>query len=429
MKVLIVGNGGREHALYWKVSQSPLVKEVFVAKGNGGIRGKRVPIEPTDVKGLAEFVQREGIDFTVVGPEAPLVEGIVDEFESRGLKVFGPSKRASMLEGSKVFAKRFMLKHRIPTANFEVFEDPEKAKRFVKDFGAPLVVKADGLASGKGAVVCKTEQSALETIDLFMNRGILGSAGKRVVIEEFLEGEEASYIVMVNGDKYVPLPTSQDHKRLLDGDQGPNTGGMGAYSPNPFVNAQMEKEIKEKIIERTIKALAEEGILYRGFLYAGIMLTSKGPMVLEFNVRLGDPEAQPLLMRVKGDFLEKLLEFYEGKEVSLEIDERCSLCVVLASKGYPEKPQVGKEIYGLGDLKEEDVVVFHAGTELSGEKLITTGGRVLNVCAWGKSLREARDRTYRAVEKIHFEGMHYRKDIGERAVPFFLNHTYPNLST
>ncbi len=419
MKVLIVGNGGREHALYWKVSQSPLVKEVFVAKGNGGIRGKRVPIEPTDVKGLAEFVQREGIDFTVVGPEAPLVEGIVDEFESRGLKVFGPSKRASMLEGSKVFAKRFMLKHRIPTANFEVFEDPEKAKRFVKDFGAPLVVKADGLASGKGAVVCKTEQSALETIDLFMNRGILGSAGKRVVIEEFLEGEEASYIVMVNGDKYVPLPTSQDHKRLLDGDQGPNTGGMGAYSPNPFVNAQMEKEIKEKIIERTIKALAEEGILYRGFLYAGIMLTSKGPMVLEFNVRLGDPEAQPLLMRVKGDFLEKLLEFYEGKEVSLEIDERCSLCVVLASKGYPEKPQVGKEIYGLGDLKEEDVVVFHAGTELSGEKLITTGGRVLNVCAWGKSLREARDRTYRAVEKIHFEGMHYRKDIGERALRFF----------
>jgi Phosphoribosylamine-glycine ligase len=419
VKVLIVGNGGREHALYWKISQSPLVKEVFVAKGNGGIKGKRVPIDPTNVKELADFAQREGIDFTVVGPEAPLVEGIVDEFESRGLKIFGPSKRASMLEGSKIFAKRFMLKHGIPTANFEVFEDPEKAKRFVKDFGAPLVIKADGLAGGKGTVVCKTEQSALETIDLFMNRGILGPAGKRVVIEEFLEGEEASYIVMVNGTEYVPLPTSQDHKRLLDGDKGPNTGGMGAYSPNPFVDAETEKAIKELIIERTIKALAQEGIYYRGFLYAGLMLTSRGPMVLEFNVRLGDPEAQPLLMRIKGDFLEKLLEFYEGKKVSLDIDERCSLCVVLASKGYPEKPEVGKEIHGLEDIKDENAIIFHAGTEVENGKLITTGGRVLNVCAWGNDLKEAKERAYKAVEKIHFEGMHYRKDIGDRALKFF----------
>lgn len=418
MKVLIVGNGGREHALYWKISQSPLVKEVFVAKGNGGINGKRVPIDPTNVKELADFAQREGIDFTVVGPEAPLVEGIVDEFESRGLKIFGPSKRASMLEGSKIFAKRFMLKHGIPTANFEVFEDPDKAKRFVKDFGVPLVIKADGLAGGKGTVVCKTEQSALETIDLFMNRGILGPAGKRVVIEEFLEGEEASYIVMVNGTEYVPLPTSQDHKRLLDGDRGPNTGGMGAYSPNPFVNAETEKAIRELIIERTLKALAQEGIYYRGFLYAGLMLTSRGPMVLEFNVRLGDPEAQPLLMRIKGDFLEKLLDFYEGKKVSLDIDERCSLCVVLASKGYPEKPEVGKEIHGLEDIKDENVIIFHAGTELKDGKLITTGGRVLNVCAWGNSLKEAKERAYKAVEKIHFEGMHYRKDIGDRALKF-----------
>jgi Phosphoribosylamine-glycine ligase len=418
VKVLIVGNGGREHALYWKISQSPLVKEVFVAKGNGGIKRKRVPIDPTNVKELADFAQREGIDFTVVGPEAPLVEGIVDEFESRGLKIFGPSKRASMLEGSKIFAKRFMLKHGIPTANFEVFEDPDKAKRFVKDFGAPLVIKADGLAGGKGTVVCKTEQSALETIDLFMNRGILGPAGKRVVIEEFLEGEEASYIVMVNGTEYVPLPTSQDHKRLLDGDKGPNTGGMGAYSPNPFVDAETEKAIRELIIERSIKALAQEEIYYRGFLYAGLMLTSRGPMVLEFNVRLGDPEAQPLLMRIKGDFLEKLLEFYEGKKVSLDIDERCSLCVVLASKGYPEKPEVGKEISGLEDIKDEDVIIFHAGTELKNGKFITTGGRVLNVCAWGKSIKEAKERAHKAVEKIHFEGMHYRKDIGDRALKF-----------
>lgn len=418
MKVLIVGNGGREHALYWKISQSPLVKEVFVAKGNGGIKGKRVPIDPTNVKELADFAQREGIDFTVVGPEAPLVEGIVDEFESRGLKIFGPSKRASMLEGSKIFAKRFMLKHGIPTANFEVFEDQDKAKRFVKDFGVPFVIKADGLAGGKGTVVCKTEQSALETIDLFMNRGILGPAGKRVVIEEFLEGEEASYIVMVSGTEYVPLPTSQDHKRLLDGDRGPNTGGMGAYSPNPFVNAETEKAIRELIIERTLKALAQEGIYYRGFLYAGLMLTSRGPMVLEFNVRLGDPEAQPLLMRIKGDFLEKLLDFYEGKKVSLDIDEKCSLCVVLASKGYPEKPEVGKEIHGLEDIKDENVIIFHAGTELKDGKLITTGGRVLNVCAWGNSLKEAKERAYKAVEKIHFEGMHYRKDIGDRALKF-----------
>jgi phosphoribosylamine--glycine ligase len=418
VKVLIVGNGGREHALYWKISQSPLVKEVFVAKGNGGIKGKRVPIDPTNVKELADFAQREGIDFTVVGPEAPLVEGIVDEFESRGLKIFGPSRRASMLEGSKIFAKRFMLKHGIPTANFEVFEDPDKAKRFVKDFGAPLVIKADGLAGGKGAVVCKTEQSALETIDLFMNRGILGPAGKRVVIEEFLEGEEASYIVMVNGTEYVPLPTSQDHKRLLDGDKGPNTGGMGAYSPNPFVDAETEKAIRELIIERTIKALAQEGIYYRGFLYAGLMLTSRGPMVLEFNVRLGDPEAQPILMRIKEDFLEKLLDFHEGKKVSLDIDERCSLCVVLASRGYPEKPEVGKEIHGLEDIKDEDVIIFHAGTDLKDGKLITTGGRVLNVCAWGNSLKEAKEKAYKAVEKIHFEGMHYRKDIGDRALKF-----------
>jgi phosphoribosylamine--glycine ligase len=258
----------------------------------------------------------------------------------------------------------------------------------------------------------------LETIDLFMNRGILGPAGKRVVIEEFLEGEEASYIVMVNGTEYVPLPTSQDHKRLLDGDRGPNTGGMGAYSPNPFVDAETEKAIRELIIERTIKALTQEGIYYRGFLYAGLMLTSRGPMVLEFNVRLGDPETQPILMRIKGDFLEKLLDFHEGKKVSLDTDERCSLCVVLASKGYPEKPEVGKEIYGLEDIKDEDVIIFHAGTELKDGKLITTGGRVLNVCAWGNSLKEAKEKAYKAVEKIHFEGMHYRKDIGDRALKF-----------
>jgi len=418
VKVLVVGNGGREHAILWKVSQSPLVKGLYCAKGNGGTAkiAQNVSIEPTNVKALADFVQREGIDFTIVGPEAPLVAGLVDEFESRGLKVFGPSQRASMLEGSKAFAKEFMQKYGIPTAEFHTFEDPQRAKNFIKDFGVPVVIKADGLASGKGVFVCKSYEEALRAIDNLMIKKALGEAGSKVVVEEFLEGEEASYIVMLNGDSYVPLPTSQDHKRLLDGDKGPNTGGMGAYSPNPFVDEVTEKAIRELIIERVIKGLREEGIYYRGFLYAGLMLTKDGPKVLEFNVRLGDPEAQPLLMRIKGDFLQILLDFYEGKPVSLEIDPRHTLCVVLASKGYPEKPEDGKEIIGLEEVERmEDVVVFHAGTELKNGRLYTKGGRVLNVCAWGKNLRGARERAYEAIEKISFEGMHYRKDIGYRA--------------
>lgn len=418
MKVLVVGNGGREHAILWKVSQSPLVKGLYCAKGNGGTAkiAQNVSIEPTNVKALADFAQSEGIDFTIVGPEAPLVAGLVDEFESRGLKVFGPSQRASMLEGSKAFAKEFMQKYGIPTAEFHTFEDPQRAKNFIKDFGVPVVIKADGLASGKGVFVCKSYEEALRAIDNLMIKKALGEAGSKVVVEEFLEGEEASYIVMLNGDSYVPLPTSQDHKRLLDGDKGPNTGGMGAYSPNPFVDEVTEKAIRELIIERVIKGLREEGIYYRGFLYAGLMLTKDGPKVLEFNVRLGDPEAQPLLMRIKGDFLQILLDFYEGKPVSLEIDPRHTLCVVLASKGYPEKPEDGKEIIGLEEVeKMEDVVVFHAGTELKNGRVYTKGGRVLNVCAWGKNLRGARERAYEAIEKISFEGMHYRKDIGYRA--------------
>ncbi len=418
MKVLVVGNGGREHAILWKVSQSPLVKGLYCAKGNGGTAkiAQNVSIEPTNVKALADFAQSEGIDFTIVGPEAPLVAGLVDEFESRGLKVFGPSQRASMLEGSKAFAKEFMQKYGIPTAEFHTFEDPQRAKNFIKDFGVPVVIKADGLASGKGVFVCKSYEEALRAIDNLMIKKALGEAGSKVVVEEFLEGEEASYIVMLNGDSYVPLPTSQDHKRLLDGDKGPNTGGMGAYSPNPFVDEVTEKAIRELIIERVIKGLREEGIYYRGFLYAGLMLTKDGPKVLEFNVRLGDPEAQPLLMRIKGDFLQILLDFYEGKPVSLEIDPRHTLCVVLASKGYPEKPEDGKEIIGLEEVERmEDVVVFHAGTELKNGRLYTKGGRVLNVCAWGKNLRGARERAYEAIEKISFEGMHYRKDIGYRA--------------
>ncbi|MCX8164437.1 MAG: phosphoribosylamine--glycine ligase [Aquificaceae bacterium] len=419
MKVLVVGNGGREHAILWKLAQSRLVKELYCARGNAGTLklANNIPIEPTDIRTLADFAQREGIDFTLVGPEAPLVAGIVDEFEKRGLKIFGPAKRAALLEGSKAFAKDFMQKHGIPTAEFQVFEDLQKAKSFVRDFGVPLVVKADGLASGKGVFVCKTYEEAFQALDNLMAKKSLGQAGTKVVIEEFLEGEEASYIVMLNGDQYVPMPTSQDHKRLLDGDRGPNTGGMGAYSPNPFVDDAVESAIKEEVIERLIKGLKEEGIHYMGFLYAGLMLTSRGPKVLEFNVRLGDPEAQPILMRIEGDFLESLLDFYHGRDVTLKLDERASLCVVLASRGYPEKPEDNKEIRGLeGAESMKDVVVFHAGTQLKDGKVFTSGGRVLNICAWGKDLAEARDRVYGTIERISFEGMHYRKDIAIRAL-------------
>ncbi len=421
MKVLVVGNGGREHALAWKLRQSPLVTELYCAKGNAGIWqiSKKVDIAPTDIKALAEFAHRERIDFTVVGPEAPLVEGIVNEFESRGLRIFGPSKEASLLEGSKAFAKRFMEKYEIPTAQYETFDDFDKAVRYVKDVGAPVVVKADGLAAGKGAVVCFSQEQAIETLDSFMKKEKLGKAGKRVVIEEFLEGEEASYIVMVNGDSYVPLPTSQDHKRLLEGDKGPNTGGMGAYSPTPVITPQVESRIKEEIIERTLKGLKSEGIFFRGFLYAGLMITSEGPKVLEFNVRLGDPEAQPILMRVKGDFLKSLVEFYEGKGINLEEDERWSLDVVIASKGYPQAPEKGKVIYGLEEAQKlENVIIFHAGTTLKDGKVVTNGGRVLNVCAYGNTLGEAKERAYEAVSKIRFEGMQFRRDIGDKAFKY-----------
>ena len=418
MKVLVVGNGGREHAIAWKLRQSPLISKLYCAQGNAGIWkiAERVDILPTEVEALADFALKEGIDFTVVGPEAPLVKGIVDEFERRGLKIFGPSREASQLEGSKAFAKNFMEKHGVPTAHYSVFDDFDRAVRYLKDVGTPIVIKADGLAAGKGAVVSFSLDHALQTLEGFMKKSALGGAGKRVVIEEFLEGEEASYIVMVNGDRYVPLPTSQDHKRLLDGDRGPNTGGMGAYSPTPVIDKDMEGRIREEVIERTLKGLKEEGIYFRGFLYAGLMITSEGPKVLEFNVRLGDPEAQPILMRVKNDFLRTLLEFYEGKEVSIEEDPRWSLDVVLASKGYPEKPEKGKVIEGLEEVEKlSDVVVFHAGTTLKDGKVVTNGGRVLNVCAYGGTLKEAKDRAYEAVSRIRFEGMQYRKDIGDKA--------------
>ncbi len=418
MKVLVVGNGGREHALVWKISQSPEVKEIYCARGNAGIWriARRVDISPTDTVRLAEFAQEKGIDFTIVGPEAPLVKGIADEFEKRGLRIFGPTALASRLEGSKAFAKSFMVRYGVPTAEYAVFDSYEDAVSYVKGKGAPIVVKADGLAGGKGAVVCSTVEQALKALEDLMRREVLGSAGRRVVVEEFLQGEEASYIVMVNGESYVPLPTSQDHKRLLDGDRGPNTGGMGAYSPTPVIDPDTERRIREEVVERTLAGLKEEGIHFRGFLYAGLMITEEGPKVLEFNVRLGDPEAQPILMRIRGDFLRTLLDFHEGGKVTLEEDERWAIDVVIASEGYPTSPRKGAVIKGLESVeKMEDVVIFHAGTDLKNSRLVTSGGRVLNVCAYGETLRSAKERAYRAVSLIHFEGMRYRRDIGDKA--------------
>jgi phosphoribosylamine--glycine ligase len=420
MKVLVVGGGGREHALAWKLAQSPLVEKVYAAPGNPGIAqiGECVPIAPTEVEKLAEFAEEKGIELTVVGPEAPLVAGITDVFEKRGLKVFGPSKAAARLEGSKVFAKEAMRRFGVPTADFWVFEDPEEAKRFVKKKGAPIVVKADGLAAGKGVTVARTVEEAVEAIERIMVRKVFGEAGKRVVVEECLKGEEVSYLVIADGERFLPLEPAQDHKAVFDGDKGPNTGGMGAYSPAPILSPEMEKEVQERVIKPVLKGMKAEGTPFKGVLYAGLMITEKGPMVLEFNVRFGDPEAQTLMRRLNSDLAQVCLEAIEGRlRERLDWSEETSICVVLASKGYPGKYEKGKEITGIEEAeKVPSVVVFHAGTAVKDGKLVTNGGRVLNVTALGKDVVEARERVYEAVKKIHFDGMHYRTDIGMKAI-------------
>ncbi len=423
MKVLVVGKGGREHAIAWKVAQSPLVKQVYIAPGNAGTSkvGKNIPISPTDVENLVKFAKEEKIDLTIVGPEDPLAKGIADVFQREGLKIFGPTQDGAKLEASKVFAKNFMAKYGIPTARYGTFDNPQEAKEFIKQLGDKVVVKADGLAAGKGAFVCQSVEEALKVVDDLMVKGVLGEAGKRVVVEEFLEGEEASYMVMVDGTEYVPLPTSQDHKRLLEGDKGPNTGGMGAYSPTPVIDKETEERIRREVIERTLKGLAEEGIHYRGFLYAGLMLTKEGPKVLEFNVRLGDPEAQPILTRIESDLVEHIMEILEGniKGVEIKVSPKWALGVVVASKGYPQKPETGKVIEGLEEVEKLDnVVVFHAGTKKEGDKILTAGGRVLTIVGLGDTLREAKERAYTVVEKINFEGMQYRRDIGDKAFKY-----------
>lgn len=421
MKVLIIGSGGREHSLAWKIAQSSRLKKLYCAPGNAGIAqvAECVDVEAESIEALSNFALKEKIDLTVVGPEKPLVAGIVDRFQSLGLKTFGPTRRAASLEGSKVFAKALMRKHGIPTAEFKTFSDLFKAQGYISSLGGPCVIKADGLAGGKGSIVCKTVEDALQAADRILKDRLFGEAGGKIVVEEYLEGEEVSILAFTDGSTIVPLEPCQDHKALYDGDQGPNTGGMGAYSPVPSITGELYARIEREIMVPTIHAMKKEGRPYKGILYLGLMLTAFGPKVLEFNVRFGDPETQPLLMRLKGDLLPLLLATVEEKleTVAFQWDPRTALCVVMASRGYPEAYEKGKEINGLESLKGlKDVVVFHAGTTKKQGKVLTDGGRVLGVTALGEDVLEAQKRAYAAIEHISFEGAYYRRDIGAKAV-------------
>ena len=420
MKLLVVGSGGREHALAWKLARSPRVRKVFVAPGNGGTATEpgleNVPL--TDVRALADFAARESVYLTVVGPEAPLAAGIVDEFRAKGLRIFGPTRAAAQLESSKDFAKQFMVRHAIPTARHATFNDPEKARQYILQQGAPIVVKADGLAAGKGVVVAATVEEARAAVDMMLGDKRLGEAGARVVIEECLEGEEASFIVMCDGAHVLALATSQDHKRLRDGDQGPNTGGMGAYSPAPVVTPKVHARVMREIILPTVAGMAKDGLPYTGFLYAGLMIDKAGnAKTLEFNCRLGDPETQPIILRLKSDLLELLEHAIAGTldKVEAEWDRRCALGVVLAAHGYPDDPRKGDPIEGLAK-PTDDSHVFHAGTRIEGKQVLTSGGRVLCVTVLGDSVKMANKRAYEAVEPIRFAGMQFRRDIGHRAI-------------
>ncbi|MBI1909109.1 MAG: phosphoribosylamine--glycine ligase [Deltaproteobacteria bacterium] len=413
MKVLVVGSGGREHALVWKIAQSPRVKKVYVAPGNAGMEGRRVAIKTEDLKGLLEFAKKEKIDLTVVGPETPLCEGIVPLFEREKIPVFGPKPEAAILEGSKVFTKEFLMRHKIPTARFQVFEEPVSARRYVEREGVPIVIKADGLAAGKGVFVCMTKREAFEALDfLFIQKG-LGVAGRKVIVEDCLKGIETSFMVLASGQQVIPLATAKDHKRLMDADQGPNTGGMGAISPSPYLDQKMQARVMEGIIGPTLKGLEQEGRSFRGVLYAGLMLTEKGPTVLEYNVRFGDPEAQVILTRLEDDLVDLVEASLSGKLSGRQLrwKEETSVCVVMASGGYPGPYERGKPISGL-DLTGPEVVVFHAGTEQNRGEIVTSGGRVLGVTALAKDLAAARQRAYGAISKIRWEGVCYRKDIG-----------------
>ncbi|HTN49208.1 MAG TPA: phosphoribosylamine--glycine ligase [Burkholderiaceae bacterium] len=420
MKVLVVGGGGREHALAWRLAQSPRVQRVYVAPGNGGTARDRhlrnVPYDSDEA--LATFVQSEGVALTVVGPEAPLANGVVDVFRAHGLRVFGPTRAAAQLESSKDFAKAFMQRHGIPSAEYRTFTDAAEARAYVRMRGAPIVVKADGLAAGKGVVVAATVAEAEAAIDSMLVGNSLGASGARVVIEDFLEGEEASFIVMSDGRNVLALATSQDHKRLLDGDRGPNTGGMGAYSPAPVVTPTIHARVLREIILPTIQGMAADGIPYTGFLYAGLMIDPHGvPRTLEFNCRMGDPETQPIMARLKSDFTLLLDAAVDGRldQVEAEWDRRTALGVVIAAAGYPEMPRKGDAITRLPEDRD-DCITFHAGTAFDGSKLVTSGGRVLCVTALGDTVRAAQRIAYDAVDQVHFDGMQCRRDIGYRAL-------------
>jgi phosphoribosylamine---glycine ligase len=420
-KILVIGSGGREHTIVWKLSSSSKIGKIFCAPGNAGIsrQAQCISIHAEDISGLANFAEKESIDLTVVGPEAPLSMGIVDIFQKRGLIICGPSAQAAELEGSKAFAKEFMKKYNIPTADHTTFSSPQQAKKHVKEHGTPLVVKADGLAAGKGVILAMTEKEALDAIDSIMIKKDFGAAGNKVVIEKLLRGEEASFLAFTDGETVVPMPSSQDHKAIYDGDQGPNTGGMGAYSPAPVVTPAISEKVMKKIMIPTIKGMAAEGRKYRGILYAGIMIKDGEPWVLEFNTRFGDPETQPLLVRMKSDLLPVLGATITGtlQEIKIEWDARPAVCVVMASSGYPGTYEKGEIISGLEAAEQvKEAFVFHAGTAWKNGNIVTNGGRVLGVTALGDTIREAINQAYKAVSTIAWKGAFYRKDIGSKAL-------------
>lgn len=421
MKVLVIGSGGREHALVWKLSQSPKVDKIFCAPGNAGIAetAECLNIKAEDVDALLDFAKYERIDLTVVGPEVTLTLGVVDRFQKEGLRIFGPVAAGAQLEGSKVFAKDFMRKYGIPTAEYKTFTSYLHAEEYVRLKGAPLVIKADGLAAGKGVIVCNSVDEAVDALRLIMKEKAFGSAGDRVIVEQCLKGEEASFMILTDGKTVLPLATSQDHKTVFDNDEGPNTGGMGAYSPAPLVTESLEAEINELIITPLMKGLSREMINYRGIIYVGIMMCNGKPFVLEFNCRFGDPEAQPILMRFDSDLFDTLAAAADGKlkDISISWKNEPSVCVVVSSGGYPGRYKKGIPISGLDALKNrEDVVVFHAGTGIKKGGFVTAGGRVLGVTALGSDIKTARLNAYEALDKIHFDGMHFRKDIANKAI-------------
>ena len=419
MKVLVVGSGGREHALVWKISQSPMVDKIYCAPGNAGIgeMAECVAIKAEDLDGLLDFAVQNEIGLTVVGPEVPLTMGIVDKFQEKGLKIFGPSGRAAEIEGSKTFAKDLMAKYGIPTAKYGAFTDAAEAKAFLAEVGLPCVVKADGLAAGKGVLICETKEEAETAVEDILVDNKFGNAGSRVVVEEFLTGQEVSMLAFSDGKTIVPMVSSQDHKRIWDGDKGLNTGGMGAYSPAPIYTADIHEIVVPQVLESTIKAMEQEGRPFAGILYAGLMLTADGPKVLEFNARFGDPETQAVLPRLKSDLVEIFLAIIDGRlaEMNIEWHEEAAVCVVMASGGYPESSDKGRVITGLKEAEEAGAIVFHAGTKETDGNIVTNGGRVLGISALGKDIAEAIENAYKGVKQITFENMQYRTDIGKKA--------------